>query len=134
GANDETVRAAVFAELAKHPWCSGVTNVVVDQGVVHLWGNVGSASSREAARVAAENAAEASQDTAEAARRALEAATLAEESSARTATAARAVVEAAGIDVRGSAIDSDAADEAEQVARQIYDAAVTRAAERPTTS
>ena len=55
GANDETVRAAVFAELAKHPWSSGVTNVVVDQGVVHLWGNVGSASSKEAARVAAEN-------------------------------------------------------------------------------
>ena len=55
GANDEKIRAGVFAELAKHPWSSGVTNVVVDQGVVHLWGNVGSASSKEAARVVAEN-------------------------------------------------------------------------------
>lgn len=56
GANDEQIRASVSAELAKHPWSSGVTNVVVDQGVVHLWGNVGSAPSREAARVVAENA------------------------------------------------------------------------------
>jgi CBS domain-containing protein len=55
GANDEQIRAAVSAELAKHPWSSDVTNVVVDQGVVHLWGNVGSAPSREAVRVAAEN-------------------------------------------------------------------------------
>lgn len=55
GANDETIRTSVSAELAKHPWSSGVTNVVVDQGVVHLWGNVGSAPSREAVRVVAEN-------------------------------------------------------------------------------
>ncbi len=55
GANDEQIRAAVSAELAKHPWSSDVANVVVDQGVVHLWGNVGSAPSREAVRVAAEN-------------------------------------------------------------------------------
>lgn len=55
GANDETIRTNVSAELAKHPWGSGVTNVVVDQGVVHLWGNVGSVPSREAVRVVAEN-------------------------------------------------------------------------------
>ena len=55
GANDEKIRAGVFAELAKHPWSSSVTNVVVDKGVGHLWGNVGSASSKEVARVVAEN-------------------------------------------------------------------------------
>ena len=55
GADDANVRAGVYAELAKHSWSSSVTNVVVDQGVVHLWGNVGSASSKEAVRVAAEN-------------------------------------------------------------------------------
>jgi CBS domain-containing protein len=57
GANDEKIRTDIFAELAKHPWSSNVTNVVVDQGAVHLWGTVGSASSKEAARVAAENIA-----------------------------------------------------------------------------
>jgi CBS domain-containing protein len=55
GAKDEQIRASVSAELAKHPWSYGVTNVVVDQGVVHLWGNVGSMPSKEAARVVAEN-------------------------------------------------------------------------------
>jgi CBS domain-containing protein len=55
GADDANVRTSVHAELAKHSWGSGVTNVVVDQGVVHLWGYVASAPSKEAARVAAEN-------------------------------------------------------------------------------
>ena len=56
-AGDESVRATVSAELAKHPWGSGVTNVVVDKGVVHLWGHVASGASKDAARVAVETVA-----------------------------------------------------------------------------
>ncbi len=54
---DETVRAKVSAELSKHPWGSSVTNVVVDKGVVHLWGHVASGASKDAVRVAVENVA-----------------------------------------------------------------------------
>jgi CBS domain-containing protein len=54
-ASDEGVRTKVSAELARHSWGSGVTNVVVDKGVVHLWGHVADATSKDAARIAAEN-------------------------------------------------------------------------------
>jgi CBS domain-containing protein len=54
-ADDEEMRRTIFAELARHGWGLGVTNAVVDQGVVHLWGHVDSASAREAVRIAAEN-------------------------------------------------------------------------------
>lgn len=56
-ASDESVRAKVTAELARHSWGSGVTNIVVDKGVVHLWGHVTAAASKDALRVAAENVA-----------------------------------------------------------------------------
>ena len=56
-ASDESVRAKVSAELAKLPWGSGITNVVVDKGVVSLWGHVGAGASKDAVRVAVENVA-----------------------------------------------------------------------------
>lgn len=54
-ASDESVRTKVSAELAKHPWGSGVTNIVVDKGVVHLWGHVAAGISKDAVRIAVEN-------------------------------------------------------------------------------
>ena len=56
-ASDESVRTKVSAELAKHSWGSGVTNVVVDKGVVHLWGHVAAGASKDAVRIAVENVA-----------------------------------------------------------------------------
>jgi len=52
---DASIRTKVCAELAKQPWGSGITNVVVDNGVVHLWGSVASTFVKDAVRVAAEN-------------------------------------------------------------------------------
>jgi CBS domain-containing protein len=52
---DENVRARVSDELAGHSWGSGVSNVVVENGVVYLWGHASSKSAREAVRVAVEN-------------------------------------------------------------------------------
>ena len=54
-ASDESVRTKVSAELAKHPWGSGVTNIVVDKGVVYLWGHVAAGISKDAVRIAVEN-------------------------------------------------------------------------------
>ena len=54
-ASDETLRAQVVAALAAHEWATGVSNVVVENGVVNVWGNVASPAVREALRVAAEN-------------------------------------------------------------------------------
>lgn len=51
---DETLRASVLAALAKEDWGNGVSNVVVENGVVNIWGNVASPAVREAVRVAAE--------------------------------------------------------------------------------
>lgn len=53
---DETLRATVAAELAKHAWASNrPTNVVAENGVVHLWGYVDSDAARDACRTATEN-------------------------------------------------------------------------------
>jgi CBS domain-containing protein len=52
---DESVRARVSDELARHSWGFAVSNVVVENGVVYLWGYVSSASARDAVRVAVEN-------------------------------------------------------------------------------
>jgi CBS domain-containing protein len=52
---DDAVRARVSDELAKIAWSYGVTNVVVENGVVHLWGHAASAPAKDAVRVAAEN-------------------------------------------------------------------------------
>ena len=54
-ADDETLRIQVVGALAKHDWSSGVSNVVVENGVVNVWGSVASPTVREAVRVAAEN-------------------------------------------------------------------------------
>lgn len=55
-ASDETLRTSVSAELARHAWASRLTtNVVVDNGVVHLWGYTDAKPVVEAMRVAAEN-------------------------------------------------------------------------------
>ena len=49
GARRQTrLRARVSAELDRHSWGSGVSNVVVENGVVHLWGNAASASAKDA--------------------------------------------------------------------------------------
>lgn len=55
---DENVREAVIVELAKQHWPSTwPMNVVVENGVVHLWGCAPSATAKNACRVAAEGVA-----------------------------------------------------------------------------
>ena len=54
-ATDGTLRARVAEELRKHPWSYAVSNVVVDGGVVHLWGHVEAAAAKDAVRIAVEN-------------------------------------------------------------------------------
>jgi CBS domain-containing protein len=55
-ASDDSLRQSVSQELARQPWASHpAANVIVDKGVVHLWGHVDTRSAREAMRVAAEN-------------------------------------------------------------------------------
>ena len=55
-AADETLRTAVAADLAKHAWASSrPINVVVENGVVHLWGYVDSDAVKDAYRTATEN-------------------------------------------------------------------------------
>ena len=54
-APDETLRARVSEELDRHSWASDVSNVVVENGAVHLWGHATSASAKDAVRVAVEN-------------------------------------------------------------------------------
>lgn len=54
--SDEEIRRNVETVLAKQPWTSPwPTNILVNAGVVHLWGFVQSDASAEAYRVAAEN-------------------------------------------------------------------------------
>lgn len=56
--SDEQIRRAVEAVVGKQPWTSPwPINILVNAGVVHLWGFVPSASASEAYRVAAENVA-----------------------------------------------------------------------------
>jgi CBS domain-containing protein len=55
-AADEEIRRAVVAALENHGWSSiWPTNVVVNSGVVHLWGFIANDKVRDACRVAAEN-------------------------------------------------------------------------------
>ena len=52
---DAAIRDAVMAEYARHPWGKhSQSNVVVSDGVVHLWGLVDTAAERAALLVAAE--------------------------------------------------------------------------------
>lgn len=54
--SDEQIRREVEAIVGKQPWTSPwPTNILVNAGVVHLWGFVSSAAASEAYRVAAEN-------------------------------------------------------------------------------
>lgn len=53
---DRQIRDALLSELRKHRWADpSSANVVVHEGVVHLWGEAISESERAATRVAAEN-------------------------------------------------------------------------------
>lgn len=56
-ADDDRLRSVVVAELAKRGWASSLqpTNVVAENGIVHLWGYVGSSAVKDAHRIAAEN-------------------------------------------------------------------------------
>lgn len=56
---DRRIRDAVLAELRRHPWGGSPieTNVMVQDGVVHLWGYFDSEEEREARIVAAESIA-----------------------------------------------------------------------------
>ncbi len=56
--SDEQIRRKVEAMVGKQPWTSPwPINILVNAGVVHLWGFVPSAAASEAYRVAAENVA-----------------------------------------------------------------------------
>jgi CBS domain-containing protein len=55
-ADDASIRKRLMAELANQPWAPRAsTNIVVRDGVVHLWGAVFDDREREALKVAAEN-------------------------------------------------------------------------------
>jgi len=51
---DREIRAALMGEMAGHPWSFAGQNVVVRDGVIHLWGVYRSAEAVQAVRVAAE--------------------------------------------------------------------------------
>jgi CBS domain-containing protein len=53
---DEQIRAAALAEFDRHRWPSIWTrSVIVENGIVHLWGTAESDSAKQASRVALEN-------------------------------------------------------------------------------
>ena len=54
--SDRLIRDQLLAELRQQEWARAVeANVVVSDGIVHLWGTVGSEEERRALRVVAEN-------------------------------------------------------------------------------
>ena len=55
--DDRTIRAKLFAELEKQKWAAmpNDANVVIENGIVHLWGIIQSEEERKAMIVAAEN-------------------------------------------------------------------------------
>ena len=54
--NDRTIHKRLHAELEAQPWAGLLTiNIVVQDGVVHLWGFVQTEEERRAYRVAAKN-------------------------------------------------------------------------------
>jgi CBS domain-containing protein len=55
--DDDKLRSVVVAELIKHGWASSLmpTNVVAENGIVHLWGYANSTAVKDAHRIAAEN-------------------------------------------------------------------------------
>jgi len=53
---DRTIRTQLLAELREQKWADASEGrVVVSDGIVHLWGIVGSEDERRALRIAAEN-------------------------------------------------------------------------------
>ncbi len=54
GRNDEDLREAVVARLKRQPWGNALVNVIVQDGVIDLWGFVQNDAERKAIRVAAE--------------------------------------------------------------------------------
>ncbi len=55
-AADETIRTSVTTKIARQGWASSLpTNVVAENGIVHLWGYVDSDAVKDAYRIAAEN-------------------------------------------------------------------------------
>lgn len=52
---DDDLRDRVNEELDRHAWASDVSNVVIENGAVHLWGQTFSPTARDAVRVAVEN-------------------------------------------------------------------------------
>jgi len=56
-ADDASIRDVILAEIQKVVWPSPIMNTVtVNNGIVHLWGYVGSDNERRAVRIAAERA------------------------------------------------------------------------------
>ena len=54
--DDRTLRDRILEKLRAEPWAPEISdNIVVRNGVVHLWGSVRTDSQRDALRVAAEN-------------------------------------------------------------------------------
>jgi osmotically-inducible protein OsmY len=54
--DDRSIRDRLVRKLEGQPWANpGMKNVLVQDGVVHLWGFVRSDDERQAIRVAAEN-------------------------------------------------------------------------------
>jgi CBS domain-containing protein len=51
---DEKLREAIISNLGAQPWGNGLVNVIVQDGVVDLWGFVENETERQALRVAAE--------------------------------------------------------------------------------
>ena len=51
---DETLRKVIVLNLRKLPWTTALTDVIVDHGVVNLWGVVRNEEEKNAIRVAAE--------------------------------------------------------------------------------
>ena len=57
-ADDASIRAKIYAELQKQPWAPvNMLDIVVRDGIAHLWGVVLDERQREAIRVVAENTA-----------------------------------------------------------------------------
>ena len=54
---DQAIRSRLLAELRQQKWAEVLNeaDIVVSDGVVHLWGVVGSERERKALRIAAEN-------------------------------------------------------------------------------
>ncbi|WP_434667013.1 CBS domain-containing protein [Paraburkholderia sp. A3BS-1L] len=53
--SDSEIRQAILTELGRNRWALQPQNVIVTNGVAHLWGVIKSEDEREAIRIAAEN-------------------------------------------------------------------------------